>query len=132
MQGTECNMCREGSFYLDPANPKGCTSCFCFGVSHHCHSTHKRRAKVRRASEAFCFSLALLNEEVRGSQVAQWLRICLQNRRREFSSWVGEIPWSRKWQPTPVFLPGKIHGQWRLAGYSPWGCKELYTSSEHI
>ena len=33
--------------------------------------------------------------------------------------------WSRKWQPTPVFLTGKPHGQKRLAGYSSWGCKEL-------
>ena len=32
--------------------------------------------------------------------------------------------WRRKWQSTPVFLPGKSHGQTRLAGYSPWGCKE--------
>ena len=32
--------------------------------------------------------------------------------------------WSRKWQPTPVFLPGKFHGQRRLAGYSLWGHKE--------
>ena len=29
--------------------------------------------------------------------------------------------WNRKWQPTTVFLPGKLHGQRRLAGYSPWG-----------
>ena len=34
--------------------------------------------------------------------------------------WVGMIPWRRKWQPTPVFLPGKSHGQIRLVGYSPW------------
>ena len=33
----------------------------------------------------------------------------------------GKIPWSRKWQPTPVFLPGKSHGQRSLAGLSPWG-----------
>ena len=33
--------------------------------------------------------------------------------------------WSRKWQPTPVFLPGKLHKQRSLAGYSPWGHKEL-------
>ena len=33
--------------------------------------------------------------------------------------------WRRKWQPTPVFLPGESHGQRRLAGYSPWGRKEL-------
>ena len=31
----------------------------------------------------------------------------------------GKIPWKRKWQPTPVFLPGEFHGQWSLAGYSP-------------
>ena len=32
--------------------------------------------------------------------------------------------WGRKWQPTPVFLPGESHGQRSLAGYSPWGRKE--------
>ena len=31
-----------------------------------------------------------------------------------------EDPWNRKWQPTPVFLPGNFHGQRSLAGYSPW------------
>ena len=35
------------------------------------------------------------------------------------------FPWSRKWQPTPIFLPGESHEQRRLAGYSPQGCKEL-------
>ena len=34
------------------------------------------------------------------------------------------IPWRRKWQPAPVFLPGKSHGQRGLAGYSPKSCKE--------
>ena len=38
------------------------------------------------------------------------------------------FPWSRKWQPTPVFLPGKSHGQSSLVGYSPWGGKELHTA----
>ena len=42
-----------------------------------------------------------------------------------FNPWVGKIPWRRKWQPTPVFLPGKSHGWRSLAGYSPWGRKEL-------
>ena len=41
---------------------------------------------------------------------------------------VGKIPWSRKWQPTPVFLPGEFHGQRSLAGYSPWSRKELDTT----
>ena len=39
--------------------------------------------------------------------------------------WVRKIPWRRKWQPTPVFLPGKSYGQRCLAGYSPWGRKAL-------
>ena len=34
-----------------------------------------------------------------------------------------EDPWTRRWQPTPVFLPGKSHGQRSLVGYSPWGLK---------
>ena len=37
---------------------------------------------------------------------------------------VGKIPWRRKWQPTPVFLPGKSHEQKSLVGYGPWGYKE--------
>ena len=45
-------------------------------------------------------------------------------KRHGFDPWVGKIPWSRKWQPTPVFLRGKFHGQRSLAGYSPWDPKE--------
>ena len=40
----------------------------------------------------------------------------------------GKIPWRRKWQPSPVPLPGKSHGQRSLVGYSPWGCKESDTT----
>ena len=40
-----------------------------------------------------------------------------------FSPGVWQIPWRRKWQSTPVFLPGKSHGQRHLVGYSPWGLK---------
>ena len=47
-----------------------------------------------------------------------------KHRRRGFDPWIRKIPWRRKWQPTPVFLPGKFHGQRSLAGYSPWGHKE--------
>ena len=39
-------------------------------------------------------------------------------------SWVGKIPWRRKSQPTPVFLPRQSHGQRSLVGCSPWGRKE--------
>ena len=40
-------------------------------------------------------------------------------------------PLRRKWQPTPVFLPGEFHGQRNLTGYSPWDCKESDTQ-KHI
>ena len=39
-----------------------------------------------------------------------------------------EIAWRRKWQPTPLFLPVKSHGQRNLASFSPWGCKESDTT----
>ena len=51
-------------------------------------------------------------------------------RRCRFDLWLGKVLWRRKWQPTPVFLPGKFHGQMSLAGYSSWPCKEL-DATEH-
>ena len=44
---------------------------------------------------------------------------------RRFDPWLRKIPWGRKWQPTPVFLPGKPQGKRNLVGYSPKGPKEL-------
>ena len=44
--------------------------------------------------------------------------------RLSFDLWVRKIPWRRKWQPTPVLLPGEFHGQRSLVGYSPEGHKE--------
>ena len=56
--------------------------------------------------------------------------ICIHLR---LSPWIRKIPWRRKWQPTPVFLPGKSHGLRSLLGYSPWGRKELdMTEQLHI
>ena len=52
-----------------------------------------------------------------------------QWRRHRFNPWVRKIPWRGAWQPTPIFLPGESHGQWSLAGYSPWGCKESHTTA---
>ena len=50
---------------------------------------------------------------------------CRRHKRLGFNPWVGKIPWSRKWQSTPAFLPVEFHGQRSLAGYRLWGCKEL-------
>ena len=49
-----------------------------------------------------CFSWA--------SQVAQWQRICLPRQETQVRYVGQKIPWRRKWQPSPVFLPGKSHG----------------------
>ena len=38
----------------------------------------------------------------------------------QLDPWVGKIPWGRKWQPTPVFLPGESQGRGSLVGCSPW------------
>ena len=48
-----------------------------------------------------------------------------RHKKHRFDAQVGKIPWRRKWQPAPVFLFGKFHGQRSLVGYSLWGCKEL-------
>ena len=55
----------------------------------------------------------------------RWERIHMQCKRPGLNSWVGKIPWRRKWLPIPIFLPGEFHGQRSLAGYSPRSFKEL-------
>ena len=72
-----------------------------------------------------------------GFLVAQMAKICLQCRRPEFDSWVGNIPWRREWLPTPVFLPGEFQdrGAWQAIVHgvtksftqlSDWGYIHLY------
>ena len=53
---------------------------------------------------------------------------CRRLKRGEFDPWIRRISWRRKWQPTPVLLPDKSHGERRLMGYSPWGCTEPDTA----
>ena len=52
----------------------------------------------------------------------------LSSKKCRFNPWVRKIPWKRKSQPIPVFLPREFHGQRSLAGYSPWGHKESDTT----
>ena len=49
--------------------------------------------------------------------------VCLPCGRPRFDPWVGKIPWRRRWQLTPVPLPGRVHGRRCLVGCSPWGCR---------
>ena len=53
---------------------------------------------------------------------------CRRRKRCGFDPWGGKIPWRRKWQPTPIFLPGKFHGQRSLGVHSLWGPRELDTA----
>ena len=71
-------------------------------------------------------------------ELSRWLcgkESACQCRRGRFNLWVGKIPWRRKWQPTPVILPGKSHGQRSLTDYIPWGRKRvgysLATEQQH-
>ena len=59
-----------------------------------------------------------------------WLTVkrLLTMQETQVRSLVRKILWKRKWQPTPVLLPGKYHGQRSLVGYSPWGHKESDTT----
>ena len=67
-----------------------------------------------------------------GEGLPMWLsgkESACQCRRCGFNPWVWKIPWSRKWQPTPVFLPGKFHGQRSLVDCSPPGVPWLSAST---
>ena len=72
------------------------------------------------------------------SQVAQWVKDPpavqeteeMQADACRIDPRVRKIPWRRKWQPTPLFLPGESHGQRNLEGYSPWSCKESDTTEQ--
>ena len=78
----------------------------------------------------FCLCLTR-NTLTKASPMAQRVKNpCAMQGTQETSvdPWVGKIPRRRKWQPTPVFLPGRSHGQRSLPGYSPWGHKESDTT----
>ena len=62
--------------------------------------------------------------------MAQTVKNLLALGRLEFDPWIGKIPWRREWQPTPVFLLGKFHGQRNIRGYSPWDHKEPDTTEQ--
>ena len=88
--------------------------------------------------EAWCASIGsigsqkvrqdLVTEQQKQQQVVKNLPASLGDvKRYGFSPWIGKIPWSVKWQPAPVLLPGKLHGQRSLAGCSLWGHEESMT-----
>ena len=74
----------------------------------------------------FVFNLIhLLTRGFLGDSMVKKIHLqCKRHKICRFNPWVGEIPWSRKWLPSLVFLPGKFHVQRSLVGYNPWGGKE--------
>ena len=74
------------------------------------------------------FFFFFLNYNVYMASLVAHCRICLQCRRPGFDPWVGKITWRRELLPTPVFWSGEFYGQMSLAGYNPWGSKELDTT----
>ena len=76
----------------------------------------------------FCDHPSLMSgERFRPWLLPKWLtgkEFACQHRSVGFDPWVRKIPWRKTWQPTPVFLPGKCHGQRSQVGYSPWGRQE--------
>ena len=89
--------------------------------------------------EAWCASIGsigsqkvrqdLVTEQQKQQQVVKNLPASLGDvKRYGFSPWIGKIPWSVKWQPTPGFLPGESHGQRSLVGCCLWGRTESDTT----
>ena len=90
------------------------------------HMTRKKVKKICIWGQQLCYMPQL--------RWCEWERICLPLQKTQeiepgFKPWVGKIPWRRKWQPTPVFLPGKFLEQRSLVGYSPrvTKVKSMYT-----
>ena len=75
-------------------------------------------AKVYRVTKSWTQLKQLSTQAT--SSASQWLsgkESACQCRSSRFDPWVGEMPWRRKWQPTPVFLPGESHEQRSLEGF---------------
>ena len=73
------------------------------------------------------FSLKSIFSDITFLLVLRWWSVCLQCGRPGFNPWVWEISWRRKWQSTPVVLPGKSHGPRSLEGYTVHGVTKSQT-----
>ena len=112
-----------------PSEPPGTSGwCHSFHENLSFHTSHSHISVGLYLTGKFslpCISIMKSMLVNRASLVAQMVKNLPA---MQFNLWAGKIPWRRKWQPTPVFLPGEYHEQRSLAGFSPWGCKELDTT----
>ena len=104
-----------------------CSAFFMVQLSYPYMTTGKTIALTRWTFAGKVISLLfnMLSRLVMGFPVAQLVKNLPAVQKTRVHPWVGKIPWRRKWQPTPVSLPGKSHGQRSLLGCGPWGYKEL-------
>ena len=93
---------------------------------------NSQEGKCWFSNKSITFALASLFQEYQLPRECSFSSCfqCRRHRRPRFHPWIRKIPWRRKWEPTPVFLPGKSHGQRSLACYSPGGCKESDTTEQ--
>ena len=84
---------------------------------------HKTLRELRARSE--CITSNTLFNDFPSSSAVKNLPAMQEPQEMRVRSLGQGDPMEREWQPTPVFLPGEPHGQRSLAGYSPWGHKEL-------
>ena len=93
-------------------------------------SPGRSRAMASITSQHVCMTLLEILGVIR-ENVSRWYRICLpirETQETQVRSLGREDPLRRKWQPTPVFWPGKFHGQRSLVGFCPCGHKALDTT----
>ena len=87
-----------------------------------CSSSHTKKVKRNEIN----FNCILVNLGFPGGASGKEPTCqCRRHKRFRFDPWIQKIPWRRKWQPTPLFLPGECQVLRSLAGYSPWGLKVL-------
>ena len=93
--------------------------------------SHRESDRTEQLSLSLGISMKEMNTLRETQGLPWWFRgqsVCPQCGGPGFDPWVRKIPWRRKWQPTPVFLPGESHGWRSLLGYSPRGHKESDTT----
>ena len=83
----------------------------------------RESSTTRTTLQQMLKELFLGGREKATTRLPWWLR--LYRIKLRFDTWVRKIPWRRKWQPTPVFLPGESHGQRSLAATVHGVAKEL-------
>ena len=91
-----------------------------------CDHTSGHKCNFKPDLPHISLNLTITNYQIafQGGTVVKNLPPVQRCKRHNFNPWVGKILWRRKWQPTPVLLPGKSHGQRSLAAYSQRGHKE--------